>query len=205
LPHRVAAEYRRNQVIYDEEHPPSGLSLIVDGRVKVTTILEDGSQTLTGIFGADEFFGELALHGYHPHRERATAMEKTSIMSWSAADIQMQIERQPKLGLALLQLLVGRCLDLEERLQCLACDKTQERVVWGLMHFAKSGTRQPDGAVCIPPLTHQLLSEYLGTSREIVTLQMNQMRRQGLLNYSRKAIQIYPDALNEHLRLSKVS
>jgi CRP-like cAMP-binding protein len=62
------------------------------------------------------------------------------------------------------------------------------------------GTRQRDGAVSIPPLTHQVFSEYIGTSREIVTDNMNELRRLGFLRYSRKAIEIYPEALTQHLR-----
>ena len=63
-----------------------------------------------------------------------------------------------------------------------------------LIDFARSGTRQADGAVQIPPLTHETLSGYIGTSREIVTFHMNQLRRQGFLRYSRKGIQLFPDA-----------
>src|SRR5262249_52960311 len=162
-----------------EDRPCGGLSLVIQGRVKITTTMEDGSQALVGIFGAGEFFGEVVLIGNHVDRERATAMEKAALMSWSVADIETQIERQPKIGLALMQLVVGRCLDLTERLQCLAYDKTPERVAWGLLRFAKSGTRQPDGAVSIPPLTHQVFSEYIGASREIVSFNMSQFRSQG--------------------------
>jgi Mn-dependent DtxR family transcriptional regulator len=49
-------------------------------------------------------------------------------------------------------------------------------------------------------LTHQVISEYVGTSREIVTFQMNHLRQKGLLRYSRKGIQVYTDALREHLQ-----
>ena len=52
----------------------------------------------------------------------------------------------------------------------------------------------------IPDASKQLLSEYLGTSREIVTFQMNHLRHEGFLRYSRKSIEIYADALAEHLR-----
>jgi hypothetical protein len=52
----------------------------------------------------------------------------------------------------------------------------------------------------IPPLTHHVISEYVGTSREIVTFQMNQLRQKGYLRYSRKGIQVYSDALREHLQ-----
>ena len=49
-------------------------------------------------------------------------------------------------------------------------------------------------------LTHELLAQYVGTSREIVTHYMNQFRRQGYLGYSRKGISLYRDAFKEWLR-----
>jgi len=54
--------------------------------------------------------------------------------------------------------------------------------------------------VRIPPLSQQTISEYVGTSREIVTLHMNQLRQRGAMRYSRKGINIYPDALGRELR-----
>jgi CRP/FNR family cyclic AMP-dependent transcriptional regulator len=49
---------------------------------------------------------------------------------------------------------------------------------------------------------HQLLSEYVGTSREIVTYYLNQFRRQGFLKYSRKGIVLHGDGLERLLRRS---
>jgi CRP-like cAMP-binding protein len=201
LPRKGLVEYRRGQVIYDEEHPSGGLYLVVHGRVKVSILIEDGCQTVTGIFCGDDFFGECALLGNTRHEERATALETTTLMSWTREEIEEQIERQPKLGMALIQMLVERCLDFEERLQSLALDKTPQRIARNLIRFAaRMGTRGPDSAVRIPPFTHQVLSEYVGTSREMVTFQMNHLRQQGFLRYSRKGIEIFADALSEHIR-----
>src|SRR5947199_9766868 len=98
-------------------------------------------------------------------------------------------------------MLVKRGLDYEERLQSFALDKTPARVVRSLLRFAdRLGSRTEDGSIKIPPLTHQVISEYVGTSREIVTFQMNHLRQKGLLRYSRKGIQVYADALREHLQ-----
>jgi hypothetical protein len=55
--------------------------------------------------------------------------------------------------------------------------------------------RDQDGTVSMPPFTHELLAQYVGTSREIVTHYMSQFRREGLLRYSRAAIAIHRAAL----------
>jgi CRP-like cAMP-binding protein len=201
LPRKGVTECRRGQIVYDEQHPSTGLYLVVKGRVKVSITMEDGSQIVTGVYCADEFFGEGALLGKPERQERSVALENTTLMSWSNEEIEEQIERQPKLGMALIQVLVERCLDFEARLQSMALEKTPQRVAYCLLSFAQRlGSLGPDGAVRIPPFTHQLLSEYVGTSREIVTFQMNHLRHLGLLRYSRKGIEIFSDALMAHLR-----
>ncbi len=200
LPRKGVTDYRRGQIIFDENEPSKGLHLVVQGRVKVAIPLEDGSQTVVDIFTTDDFFGESSLLGAGQSAERAMALDNVTLMSWTGTEIEEQVERQPRLGIALLQMLVKRTLDFEDRLQSFSLDKTPERVVRSLLRFAdRLGASSEDGSVKIPALTHQVISEYVGTSREIVTFQMNYLRQKGFLRYSRKGIQIYADTLKDYL------
>jgi hypothetical protein len=54
-------------------------------------------------------------------------------------------------------------------------------------------TLEEDGSVRMMPFTHALLSQYVGTSREIVTHYMNRFRKQGYMNYSRQGISLNRD------------
>jgi CRP/FNR family transcriptional regulator, cyclic AMP receptor protein len=201
LPRKSVTSYRKGQVILDEHQPSEGLNLVVQGRVKVSIPIHDGSETVVDIFSTDDFFGESALLRNAQHSERAVALDSVSLMSWSIKEIEEHAEKQPKLGIALLQMLVKRGLDYQARLQSFALDKTPERVIRSLLRFAdRLGSRTEDGSISIPPLTHQVISEYVGTSREIITFQMNQLRQKGYLRYSRKGMQVYAEALGEYLR-----
>lgn len=201
LPHKSVVEYRRGQVIYDEGQPSNGIYLVVRGRVKTSVPMDDGSQTVVEIFAAEDFFGESGLLDLAQRGESAMALENTALMAWTTQEIEEQVDRQPKLGLALIQMLVERCLEFEERLQSFALDKTPERIMRALLRFStRFGTRSEDGSVRIPPMTHQLISEYVGTSREIVTFQMNRLRQEGFIRYSRKGIDVYTESLADHLR-----
>ena len=195
-----SSDYRRGQVIYDESQRSNGIYLVVRGRVKTSVPMDDGTQTVIEIFAGEQFFGESGLLDLPQRGESATALENTALMMWTTAEIEDQVDKQPKLGLALIQMLVERCLDFEERLQSFALDKTPERIMRALLRFAdRLGSRAEDGSARIPPLTHQLISEYVGTSREIVTFQMNRLRQEGFIRYSRKGIDVYTDSLREHL------
>jgi CRP/FNR family transcriptional regulator, cyclic AMP receptor protein len=52
----------------------------------------------------------------------------------------------------------------------------------------------------VASLTHQIIAEFVGTSREVVTFQMNRLRRLGVIRYSRKYIDVHAEAMRETLR-----
>ena len=201
LPRKGVNEFSKGVTIFDESNPSRSLHLVVQGRVKFATPLDSGAQTVVDIFTTDDFFGESALLGSARRVERATALDKVTLMSWDSIEIEEQVQRQPRLGIALMQMLVKRTLDYEERIQSFAPDKTPDRIAGSLLRFAsRLGTQNDEGWVRIPPLTHQLISEYVGTSREIVTFQLNQLRQKGYLRYSRQGIQVSTEPLRNYLK-----
>jgi CRP/FNR family transcriptional regulator len=122
-------------------------------------------------------------------------------MTWTAPEIEEIIARRPRLAVALLQILVQRTLDFTHRIESFSVDNIARRLARSLIRFSERlGVPEADGAVRMTPFTHELLSQYVGTSREIVTHYMNQFRRQGFLRYSRKGIILYREAFQNWLR-----
>jgi CRP-like cAMP-binding protein len=91
-------------------------------------------------------------------------------------------------------------MDFGARIESFSIDNIGRRLVRSLIRFSERlGQQSEDGLVDMMPFTHELLSQYVGTSREIVTHYMNQLRRQGYLRYSRKGIALNREALREWL------
>ena len=133
--------------------------------------------------------------------ETVVAIDNVTVMSWTRADIELQIEREPRLGVALTQYMVRQCLELKDRIESMAIYKTPERVMLAFVQLAGTlGTPMADGATRVASLTHHTLAEFVGTSREIVTFQMNRLRRKGLIRYSRQFIDIYVKPMEDELR-----
>jgi len=201
LPRKPIQEFARRRVIYDQQQPCIGLYVVMLGRVKVTNIADDGFVTVARLVCSEGLFGEAALVGADSRTESAVALDDASIMSWTRAEIEQQIDREPRLGIALSQFLVRQCIELQDRIESMAVYKTPERVMLALLQLAASvGTPMEDGATRIGSLTHHTIAEYVGTSREIVTFQMNRLRRIGLLRYSRRFIDIYAPAIEQKLK-----
>ena len=201
LPCSTILEYKKGQVIYNQDQPSTSIHLVIDGKVKVCRLADDGRQVVVDIYQPDEFFGESAFLGLAQRTEIAVALENTKVMTWTTHEIEEITMKRPKLAIALLQLLVQRSMDFGYRIESFSVDNIARRLARTLIRFSERlGNKSEDGSVQMIPFTHELLSQYVGTSREIVTHYMNQFRRQGYLRYSRKGIMLYRDALKEWLK-----
>jgi CRP/FNR family transcriptional regulator, cyclic AMP receptor protein len=197
------AEFKKGQLIYNQDQPSTSIYLVIEGKVKVSRMGDDGRQVqvVVDIYQPDEFFGESALLNL-PHRsEQAVALDNTRLMAWSTAEIEDMVAKRPRLAVALLQILAKRSIDFTQRIESLSVDNIARRLARSLIRFAgRLGTGGDNGSARMAPLTHELLAQYVGTSREIVTHYMNQFRKDGYLQYSRRGIVLDRTALGEWLR-----
>jgi CRP-like cAMP-binding protein len=201
LPCSTILAFKKGQVVYDQDQPSNNLYLVIAGKVKVSRLAEDGRQVVVDLYQPDEFFGESAFLSLSRRSEIAVALETVKVMTWTTADIEDILMRRPKLAIALMQLLVQRSMDFGQRIESFSVDNIARRLARTLIRFSERlGSMTEDGSVQMIPFTHELLSQYVGTSREIVTHYMNHFRRQGYLRYSRKGIMLYRDAMRDWLR-----
>jgi len=104
----------------------------------------------------------------------------------------------PRLAIALLQLVVRRSLEFAERIERFSVESIERRLARTLVRFAgRFGSEAGDGTLTMDAFTHEVLSQYVGTSREIVTHYMSQFRREGYVQYSRRVIALQQRALIE--------
>ena len=116
------------------------------------------------------------------------------LMTWTSAIVEDVIMRRPRLAVALLQVLAQRNIYLAQRIESFSRDAIERRVARALIRFSERfGTKAEDGdgSICMPAFTHQELSQYVGTTREIVTHYMIEFRRKGFIKYSRSEVTLY--------------
>ena len=201
LPCSSIVGYERGAVIYTQDQPADKFYLVISGKVKITRVSDDGRTMLVDIYRPDEFFGESAFLNLAQRAEQATAVEETRVMLWGSGQIEEIMEKRPRLALAMVQVLGQRSAEFMKRIESFSMDDIGRRLSQSLIRFAdRMGQRCEDGSVQMPPLTHETLAQYVGTSREIVTQYMNRLRRQGFVRYTRKNIFLYREALRESMR-----
>lgn len=203
LPCSTVIEYNKREVIYGYDEPCDSIYVVLTGLVRVTAIANHGNQFLMDLYGKDELFGDLGLMHNSAHLQRAVAFPKVTLMRWRTDVIQEIIQNRPKLAIALLQTCGQRAMAMTVRLQHLCFEPIINRLAIALLHFSeRTGVPLPDGNIQMEPLTHEILSQSVGTSREVVTCHMLQLRRLGLIQYSRKMIILNRDTIERWLQAS---
>ncbi len=201
LPCSRIAAYRKGDVIYDHHNASGDIFLVIDGKVKISRVAETGHQVIIDIYLTDEFFGESAFLSLPERSEQAVALENTKVMMWPVSEVAALILKQPKLGIALVQIAIQRNVESVHRIESFTGDNIARRLARSLIRFSERlGEPEQDGVVRMVPFTHELLAQYVGTSREIVTHWMARFRREGYIRYSRKSIVLFRRKLQNWLR-----
>jgi len=203
LPRSSIIAYKKGQIIYQQNEPSTNLYLIVEGKVKVSFIAENDDQGIVDIYQREEFFGESAFLNLTHRGNQAVAMESTKLMTWTSALVEEVILRRPRLAVALLQVLAQRSIYLTQRIESFSRDTVERRVARALIRFSERfGTETAGGvgSIRMPAFTQEVLSQYVGTTRETISHYMIQFRRKGFIKYSRREVILY-GSLREWTRL----
>lgn len=201
LPRKKIQDFEREQAIYSPEDPADSLLLLVDGAVKISRISENGRETVLEVESRESFFGVSCLLGQPQRGELAMPLERSSIMEWPLVELHSLMNRTPDLGPALMRVVARKLMDADRRIESFANDHIPRRLLKALLRLGErfGQSKGSSAKIRMMPLTHELLARHVGTSREIVTQHMSQLRRRGLLDYSRSGLEFEPRALRAEL------
>jgi CRP/FNR family cyclic AMP-dependent transcriptional regulator len=173
-------QFQAGEVIFYQGEPGSTCHIIMQGRVRVFVVGEDGRELAVRILGSGEIVGEMALLEDLPRSASVEALEKTQTLELHRDALLHCLRNSPALALSLLRDLSARLRHATEEAEKLALLTVAERLMRRLRQLAKwSGVPVPGGVRIVPPMTQQELAALIGTSRESVNRALVRLRRQG--------------------------
>ncbi len=172
--------FQAGEIVCYQGDPGSTCHIIVQGRVRVFVIGEDGQELSVRFLGRGDIFGEMALFDDLPRSANVEALEEAHTLELHREALLDCLRKSPALALNLLRSLSARLrystMDAEE----LASLPVIERLLRRLRQLAEwAGTPATGGVRIMLPLNQQELATLIGTSRESVNRALVQLRRQG--------------------------
>ncbi|MFO1191991.1 MAG: cyclic nucleotide-binding domain-containing protein [Rhodoferax sp.] len=158
--------YRKGSILIQEGDTGDTMYILLDGRVKVYCTEEGGREIMFGLFGAGEYFGEMALDG-GPRSASVATLEDCVCSVVTRARLLAFISERPEFALELLAQVIRRLRLATRDARNLAFIDVYGRLSQCLQDLAEP---RPDGTRRIPArLTHQDLASRVGCSREMVS------------------------------------
>ena len=192
----VLRSYTKNQVIFLEEETGNYMYLVLSGKVKVSKAGSSGKETILAIHRTGDFFGEMSLLDGKTSPATVSAMEDSKIISLSGVDFHKYLMHNEKVLLQIINVLCARLRQVWQT-QSLSSSTAEAKIRMGLYQLAKRhGIQDAHGTIIDLKITHQELSEMVGTSRETVTRVLSRLREEGIIEVEQRRITLLdPQAL----------
>jgi CRP/FNR family cyclic AMP-dependent transcriptional regulator len=193
---RVATRrrYPKDTVVFFENEEGDFFFMILEGRIKVTILGDDGREIILSVLGPGDFFGEMALLDNEPRSATAIAVEESELLSLHRTDFQNVIADNNAIMRALIKILTARLRKANHQISTLALLDVYGRVARVMLDMAKEeGKRLKDGRIAFRRATHQEIANRIGTTRETVTRMLKDLERHALIRVEGKEIVLQPD------------
>ena len=186
--------YPKDTVVFFENEEGDFFFTILEGRIKVTILGDDGREVILSVLGPGDFFGEMALLDNEPRSATAIAVEESELLSLHRNDFQSVLNDNRSITSALIRVLSARLRRANHQISTLALLDVYGRVARVIVDMAREeGRRLKDGRIAFRRATHQEIANRIGTTRETVTRMLKDLERQGLIHVEGKEMVVQPD------------
>jgi CRP/FNR family transcriptional regulator, cyclic AMP receptor protein len=154
---------------------------IESGQIKLNMLSPDGRECLLAVHTAGDIFGELCLSGIGARMETATAMEETKIKQIPCSKFFKRLS-QDALTEGFIRYLAVRIADQQQVIADLVTVDSEQRLGRTLLRLARTmGKKDPRSIRLEPKISHEELSEMVGTTRPRISVFMQRFKNLGLI------------------------
>ena len=171
--------------VYTVGETVESVYFVESGKIKLVMLSTAGKECLLAIHGSGDIFGELCLSGLAGRLETATAMEDTVLKRIPCARFLERLSRDSLLE-GFVKYLAVRVADQQEVIANLVTVDSEQRLGKTLLQLArKLGKKDPRSIRIELRISHEELSEMVGTTRPRISLFMQRFHNLGLIETNR--------------------
>jgi CRP-like cAMP-binding protein len=175
-------KYHKDNLILIEEEIGSSMFIILEGRVKISRISDDGREVILSIMSEGDFFGEMSLLDGQTRSANVTAIDPAELFMIRREEFLQLLHDYPQIAINLLKELAQRIRKGDEHIKSLSLQDAKGRVANTLLRIAEDYGIFRKGQVEIGELPlQQDLANMAGTSRETISRVIKSLMKEGHL------------------------
>jgi CRP-like cAMP-binding protein len=197
LGHARPRRYEKNAVVFQQGAAADAFFVLLDGRLKVGQITEEGQQVVIRFVNPGEIFGIAAAIGRHDYPATVVAAADSVALAWDQSYWPVLVARYPGVASNTLRTLGGRLREQHARVREISTQRVERRIAHALVRLVRqAGTKVERGIEIAFPITRQDLAEMTGTTLFTVSRVMSAWDQAGIIESGRQHIVVLdPHAL----------
>jgi CRP/FNR family cyclic AMP-dependent transcriptional regulator len=184
----------KRQIIFSQGDAADAVFYIQKGRIKLSTLSQEGKEAVVAILEPGNFLGEGCLAGQLVCMTTATSLENSTLVRIDKQAMIDTLHNEPTFTELFLAYLLARNIRIQEDLVDQLFNSSEKRLARVLLlmaHFGKEGKSE----AVIPKISQEVLAEMIGTTRSRVSFFMNKFRKLGFLDYN-GGVHVHSSLLN---------
>ncbi len=184
-------EYENESIIFMENETGNAMFIILEGKVKVSRISDDGREVILSILDEADFFGEMALLDGQKRSANIISIENAKLFIIQRKDFLDLLTQHPEVSISLLQELTKRIRIADMKIKSLSLKDAEGKVASVILQLADDMGKIKHGVVEIEKLPlQQDLANMAGTSRETISRVINSFKKKGYIELEGNKLKI---------------
>lgn len=181
---------KKNQVVYAKGGEKK-VFLLISGKVKISEINEKGDEMIKELLVPGDIFGDVLLHYEGHNYEYAEVISERAIYyAIGQEQLAFMMRTNHMLTVNYMAKVSEKFKSLESRYINMVTKDVKSRLLYCFKEWArKEGKRLGDRIVLKNTLTHSDLANMISTSRQTVTVILNELKEAGKITYNRREIE----------------
>jgi CRP/FNR family transcriptional regulator len=196
LGRRPSRRVQSGEFLYHMGEAARSVYLLRSGLIKTSLVSPGGHELTLRLHKTGDILGELCLC-MGDRREQAVALEESDVVEIPLELLLARLRRDSVAALEFARTASARLLETYQRLESLSAEPVMARLTRTLLDLASDlGTPAGHGIEIRHHITQEELGRLVSARREVVSSLLNELRKAGLISYTRRGyIVVDSDAL----------
>lgn len=194
--------YRKRECIFMEGEEREAVYFIHSGTIKTFKVDYDGKEQIINLLQAGDMFPHIGFFEESPYPATAEVISDTVLFMIRIEDFDEFMITHPRIAMKVMKIMGQKISALTQRIQEMTSQDVHHRVVLALIRLAQESGLSDNQEIFIDiPITNQDVANIVGSSRETINRVLNQLKKEDLIESSRKGIYIKDlDQLRQYMR-----
>lgn len=180
---------KKGNYIYLPEEVSNKIYFILNGKVKIGTFRDNEKEIVTAILQTGDVFSEMSILGEKIRKDFAISTTDCTLVAFTKSELNVLMKNHSALSILMMRIMNERVIEMEDRLESLIFKDSRTRILEFLIsRIEKSGQRIGYEWVLRNFITHQDIASLTSTSRQTVTMILNDLRNNNIIQFDRKRL-----------------